>query len=403
MLTTNPPRANATDAIPWRHWLWLIGLIALATGASAWLDNAVSLTSQAMIFLLAVVVASYRLGWRESTICTVAAVTAFNFFFVPPRWTLAVEHHEHFIALAVMLAVGLTITRLAAGLRRAHEYTALNGARARQLHQLAVDVAAAQTAAELLDLGFKALQVDFAEVAVWVVLPDGSDLLTPAEVPAATREGLQCCLREAAVLGPGTGRWPGLEAWYLPLGSKGRMAGAACVKPVQAHDDAGREHATALCALLGNGLWRLRLADAVLQAQAQSQRQQLQSTLLAAVSHDLRTPLAAIIGAASSLRTQRDRLSQAEQDRLLSSMESEAAYLSAVTENTLHLVRLAQGPAALRLDWESIEELWARCLRVCVHATRRGASSCAWPAGFPWSRPIRCCLRSCLITCSTTP
>jgi two-component system sensor histidine kinase KdpD len=190
-----------------------------------------------------------------------------------------------------------------------------------------------------------------------VIADDGSELADPAELPREQREGLRSCVQEQAVLGPGTGRWPGLDAWFLPLGGPGRVVGAARVAPAGAADTPAREHAHALCALLGEGLWRLRLAASMQVAQADAQRQQLQGTLLAAVSHDLRTPLAAIVGAASALRAQGDRLSGAEQQRLLGSIESEADYLSAVTENTLHLVRLAEGPATLRRDWESLEEV----------------------------------------------
>jgi two-component system sensor histidine kinase KdpD len=95
----------------------------------------------------------------------------------------------------------------------------------------------------------------------------------------------------------------------------------------------------------------------MLAAQSEAQHQQLQSTFLAAISHDLRTPLAAIVGAASSLQTQRDKLSPAEQERLLGSIVSEATYLSTMTENTLQLVRLASPTQALRRDWESMEEI----------------------------------------------
>jgi two-component system, OmpR family, sensor histidine kinase KdpD len=350
-----PPAEPTT--IPWRNWGVVLLLLCAATLAATWLDGEVSITSQAMLYLLAVVVASYRLGWRESTVCVVVAVTAFNFFFVPPRWTLAVEHHEHFIALAVMLAVGLTVTRLASGLRRESRLAQLNATRARQLQSLAAELAGAETQSALLQLGRSALRQEFAVASVVVTASDDGETSDLAELPLALREGLRCCIAEQAVLGPGTGRWPGLDAWYLPLGGPGRVIGAACVSPVAASDADAREHAQALCALLGEGLWRLRLAASMQAAQAQAQRQQLQGTLLAAVSHDLRTPLAAIVGAASSLRSQRDRLSMTEQDRLLGSIESEAAHLSAVTENTLHLVRLAEGTPALRRDWESLEEI----------------------------------------------
>ncbi|OIQ72755.1 sensor protein KdpD [mine drainage metagenome] len=164
-------------------------------------------------------------------------------------------------------------------------------------------------------------------------------------------------MREAAVLGPGTGRWPGLNAWYLPLGNKPRMHGAVCVQPAVAGDTGAREHAQALCTLLGQSLLRVRLADSTHWAQTEAQRLQLQSTYLAAISHDLRTPLAAVVGAASSLQTQRDKLDLQEQDRLLASIVSEATYLSSVTENTLQLVRLSNASQQINRDWESMEEI----------------------------------------------
>jgi two-component system sensor histidine kinase KdpD len=112
-----------------------------------------------------------------------------------------------------------------------------------------------------------------------------------------------------------------------------------------------------LCALLAQALWRLNVTSSMLAAQRESQRQQVQSTFLAAISHDLRTPLAAVVGSASSLQTQRDKLSAAEQDRLLGSIVSEASYLSTVTENTLQLVQLVNSSQALKRDWESMEEI----------------------------------------------
>ena len=119
---------------------------------------------------------------------------------------------------------------------------------------------------------------------------------------------------------PGTGRWPGIDAWVVPLGSRGQVIGAVRIEPAPAADELGREHAAALASVLAQGLWRLRSAQASLLAQAGLQRQKLQSTFLAAVSHDLRTPLAAIVAAAWALQAQRERLPAAEQERMLESI-----------------------------------------------------------------------------------
>ncbi|MCX7256215.1 MAG: DUF4118 domain-containing protein [Polaromonas sp.] len=330
-------------------WLSVLALLVAATLCAMALDQHVTLMSQAMVYVLAVVIASYKLGRLESVLCAVGSVSALNFFFVPPRWTLAVENRELFVALAAMLGVSLVISHLAAGVRRESQAARQSEQRARQLQALSTELVSAASAAEVLEEGQKVLDAAYAGPCTLVLADEAQTLPDNSGVPDAVLDGLRCCVREAAVLGPGTGRWPGLNAWYLPLGDGGPIVGAACVRPAQAADTEGREHVQAL--------WRLRLAASVQAAQGQAQRHQLQSTFLAAVSHDLRTPLAAIVGAASSLQTQRERLSLAEQDRLLGSIANEAAYLSEVTENTLQFVRLSSSAQALRRDWESVEEI----------------------------------------------
>lgn len=340
-----------------RRWSLVVVLLALATGIGLLLEPHVSLTSQAMIYVLAVALAAYKLEWVESAVCAVGAVTALNFFFVPPRWTFEVESQEHFIALTTMLVVALVISRLASGLRRETAVARLNEQRARQLQALAAELSAASTAQQVQALGRAALDLAFAGPNTLVLADDAEALAQVEGLDAAVRDGMRCCMREGAVLGPGTGRWPGLAAWYLPLGERAKVLGAACVRPAAAADEEGREHAQALCALLAQALWRLRLTASMLAAQGEAERQQLQSTFLAAISHDLRTPLAAIVGAASALQTQHDKLAPTEQARLLDSIASEASYLSAITENTLQLVRLASPGLVLRRDWESMEEI----------------------------------------------
>lgn len=340
-----------------RGWLRVLLLLGVATACGLLLSPYVSLTSLAMLYVLAVVLAAYRLGWIESAVCAVGAVTALNFFFVPPRWTFAVDSRENFFALVAMLVLALVISRLATGLRRETELAHLNEQRARQLQALASELAGVALPQDVLAMGRAALNAAFAGPCALVLTEPGHALTDDEELNDQVRDGLRQCMADAAVLGPGTGRWPGLDAWYLPLGDKGRVAGAACVQPARPDDESGRQHAQALCAMLAQALWRLHLADSMRAAQSEAGYQQMQSTFLAAISHDLRTPLAAIVGAASSLQTQRDKLGPAEQERLLSSIASEAAYLSAVTENTLQLVRLTGSAQALQRDWESIEEI----------------------------------------------
>jgi len=351
-------------------------LLGAATACGFMVDHHVSLTSQAMVYVLAVVIASYTLSWKESVACAIGAVTAFNFFFVPPRLTLQVDSQEHLIALFTMLLVALVISHLAAGLRRETEFARLNAERAGQLQLLATELASATTPDEIIALARAALDSAFEGPCLLALCEPDSERGFGASLPESTRNAMQCCVTEAAVLGPGTGRWPGLDAWHLPLGSKGHMSGSVCIQSADSRDNSGREHAQALCSLLGQALWRVRLTSSMLAAQHEAQRQQMQSTFLAAISHDLRTPLAAVVGAASSLQTQRDKLSSSEQERLLVSIVSEATYLSTLTENTLQLVRLTSASQVLNRDWESMEEIVGAVLaRVRQRDTKRRIKS----------------------------
>jgi two-component system sensor histidine kinase KdpD len=349
-MSTHPSARKTTPTV--RDWAEVLVLLALATGVGLLLDRHVPLTSHAMSYVLAVVIAAYRLPRVPSLVSAFGAVTAFNFFFVPPQWSFEVESRGHLIVLFVMLAVALVLSHLAAALRRETAAAQLNERRALQLQGLATRLAGASEPEAVLSMAHEAFHAAFSGPCAVAGLNWKGELDAPAEL----RDNMLCCMREAAALGPGTGRWPGLNAWYLPLGDKGKMNGAVCVQNVSAADHSGREHAQALGTLISQALWRVQLTQSVQAAQEESQRHHIKSTFLAAISHDLRTPLAAIVGAASSLQTQRDKLSPAEQERLVGSILSEATYLSTVTENTLQLVRL-DSASGLHRDWESMEEI----------------------------------------------
>lgn len=352
-----PSTPNKPGTLPLRTVAIILGLLALATAGAYLLDHQVSLTSQAMLYVLVVVIAAYTLPRLASVLCALGAVTAFNFFFVPPRWTFAVDSQEHLIALFTMLLVALVISHLAAGLRRETELARFSEIRARQLQELATTLAGAKDSDAMREVVQQALDAAFSGPNHLALLQADGTLGCSANLDVGILDGLRSCMRENAVLGPGTGRWPGLNAWYLPLGSTEQMQGAACIQNISAGDTQGREHAQALCALLAQTLWRLRLSADITASQAEAHRQQVQSTFLAAISHDLRTPLAAVVGAASALQTQRDKLSAADQQRLLDSIVREASYLSTVTENTLQLVQLTNTLQPLQRDWEAMEEI----------------------------------------------
>src|SRR5512133_977462 len=198
----NSPELSASNRPPARSWVVVALLLTAATACSFLLDRHVSLTSQAMIYVLAAVIAAYKLDWIESAVCAVAAVTALNFFFVPPRWTFEVENQEHFIALGAMLVVALVISHLAKGVRRETELARLNERRARQLQALATDLSSVTSPADIVALGHKALDAAFAGPCSLALTQDGRelDLDLAADLDPAVRDGMRCCVKEEAVL-----------------------------------------------------------------------------------------------------------------------------------------------------------------------------------------------------------
>jgi len=172
--------------------------------------------------------------------------------------------------------------------------------------------------------------------------------------------GLWHCVRLSRQFGPGTGHEPDLPALYLPLRGTGDEAFGAAMIPVAPNEfraDDVLVQAQALCDQMGQLLHRARTQRQAESAQAHAQGQAVRNALLAAISHDYRTPLAAIMGAASSLRDQGGKLAPAQRERLANSIVAETRQLSRLTDNTLQLVRLDAPGVKLRLDWESPDEL----------------------------------------------
>lgn len=351
---------------------------ALAWAGAVALDHQVDLANQAMLFVLASVIASVWLSAPAAFVFALACMLGFNWAFVPPRGSFSVDVERHAILLLAMLLVSWLIAGLVWRLR-AQAAAARDAARwAARLQALGE---ALRDSAEPADQAAAVVQA-LAELggapASLMLLRDGLPQADVAEAlwlhgepaDADERAGLWLCLRQSQPFGPGTGRHGEQPAWYLPLRSGGASHGAALVRlaePEAAADDI-RARAQALCDLLGAALQRAALARQTEAAHELAQSQGVRNALLAAISHDYRTPLAVILGAASSLQQQGERQSAAQRERLAGQIVVEVEQLSRMTDNTLQLARLDTPGVALRLDWESAEEIVGTAL---AHARRR--------------------------------
>lgn len=340
-------------------------LVALATVAAWFMDGEYSLASQAMVYLLAVVFAAFCFGGPTAIATAILAVSTLNFFYIPPRYTFSVEGPEYLIDLAAVLVVSLVVSGLAARLRSETEQARLGERRAQETYALAEAIGAAQQERELLHQAVTGLWKAFGVPCCIMLREARGNPIRATQVPEAPTldvdlDAAQWVIENQVAIGPSTGYWPRLSSWYIPLPAPEVGLGVVVVAvgdqmPGRAEDD--RRHAEALARQIAVALQRARLGEEANRANREVEAESVRSALLASISHDFRTPLAVIIGAASTLSTQDNAMTSAQRAALIATIENEATQMSAVAENILQLARLSSGALSLRRDWESIEEI----------------------------------------------
>jgi two-component system, OmpR family, sensor histidine kinase KdpD len=353
----------------------LAGLGAWAVGWAALLalDGRLDLSNLAMLLVCASALATLWWPVVASMVGSALSVLMFNWLLVPPRGSFQVDLHQHAVLLLAMLLLNWLIAALMAARQRQAD-----GARrlARQALQLRgwgdrlrdADDALAEAGA------LRQVLSELVDGTVALLALRGGPLAPTEEQAPALRLGdsdadqlaaLWFCVRQGQPMGPGTGRHQELPEWVLPLRGRGVCLGAVALRgrPVERADADLRAHAQALCDQMGLALQRQWAARNEAITREQAQTQGVRNALLAAISHDYRTPLATIMGAASSLESQSDRLSIAQRRRLAQVIVEESEQLSRLTDNTLQLARLDAASVVLRSDWESAEEIVGAALR----------------------------------------
>ena len=340
--------------------VWAVGW-ALLWG----LDGHIDLSGLALgLVLVAACTALWLPPWAVVLACVLSAL-CFDVAFVPPRGELRVALYQHWLLLAALLVVSTLVALLTAGQRRMADQARQAAAWAEALRGFAERLREAGDPREAAaDLQARLRQMAGAETALLLSAADaGAEAQTVGTVDGDEAAGLRLCAGDGRAMGPGTGRHEEQPAWYLPLRGRQACVGAALLRQPGAGLDAQRLQAQALCDQMGLAIERadaLRLAS---NAQAQAQAQALRNTLLTAIAHDHRTPLATILGAASALHDQAERLPPAQQRRLAATIVDEAHQMARLTDNMLQLARLGTPGQALQLDWESAEEIVGGVLR----------------------------------------
>jgi two-component system sensor histidine kinase KdpD len=337
-----------------------------ATTAIAWLVFPVSeLSNIVMLYLLGIVAVATRHGRGPSAAASVLSVAAFDFFFVHPYLDFAVSDVRFALSFGVMLVVGLVISNLTIRIRAQAEAARQRERRTAALYALSRELASTRGITELVGVVVRHVAEVF-RADVMVLLPDADGRLAPH---AATPD-LRPDITELAVAkwvhdhrqpaGLTTATLPGARALYLPLVAPRGAIGVLGVRPVHTRDlksPEQRRHLEAFANQAALALDRTRLASEAQAAEVRLETEELRSALLSSVSHDLRTPLASITGAVSTVLDEDIRLAPEKRRELLESARAEAERLNRLVQNLLDITRLQAGALALRREWHSMEEV----------------------------------------------
>ena len=341
-----------------------------------------------MLYLIAVVGVAMAYGRGPAALASVLNVGAFDFFFVPPRFTFAVGDAQYLLTFAVMLAVGLVVGQLTAGLRFQARVATHREQRSRSLFEVARGLSSVLTTEQVVEAAGDAVAREFrARVHIFVL--DANDRLASpqgdADAAGLDAGAARWAYDHAQDAGLGTDTLPGNPWRYLPLKAPMRVRGVLALKPEEPRllgVPEQRRQLETFAALTAIALERVHYVDVAQHATVQIETERLRNSLLAALSHDLRTPLAGLVGMAESLRLTTPALS-AGQRELADELRDEALRMSTQVNNLLDMARIESGEVRLRHEWHSVEELAGSSARVAARVLQPRQLTTDIPADLP--------------------
>ncbi len=375
----------------WPGYAWTAVVSVGITLLAAPLADTLELVNIVMLFLIGVVGVAMRFGRGPAALAAMINVAAFDYFFVPPRISFAVSDVQYLVTFAVMLGVGLLIGQLTAGLRFSAGVSSSRERRAQSLFELTRDLSAALESDQVAALGAAAVQGHFGGQAL-VLSTDGADrLVTPAQPPAGLDANVaDWAYQHGQPAGLGTATLAAQPWHYVPLRAPMRVRGVLALQPAQPRWLLIPEQAQQLDTLarqIAIALERVHYVEVAQQAVVEMESERLRNALLGAISHDVRTPLTALIGLAESLQTlPPDGRAEAQADTARA-IVAQARALHALVDNLLDMARLESGMAGgavnLRRDWQSVEEVVGSSIRAARPALGDMPVRTALPADLP--------------------
>ncbi|MEO8671134.1 MAG: sensor histidine kinase KdpD [Tahibacter sp.] len=364
-------RAIKTVAGPWRDYVFALAVSAAAFVLATLADRILSVANLSQIFLIAVLVVAVRSRMAVAVFTAVVCFLGYNFFFAPPRYTFTITNGNDALTVILFLTTALICSRLATRLSaQVHLLRAAN-AHAQVLGKLGQRLTAAADAGQVCDIGARTLAAALqSEVAILMRDPITTTLSIAAARPSSfvlgntDRAAADWALVHQQPAGRFTDTLNASTCWLLPLPDESQSLGIAAIRFDRDNElltPQHRELATAIVQDIAQALARTRLADALENSRVQGETERLRAALLASVSHDLRSPLSAMLGSAESVQRYGEQMSPSERDELLSGIVMEGQRLDRYIQNLLDMTRLGHGGLTLQRDWVALDEIVGAC------------------------------------------
>lgn len=354
-------REIKSGTIKWRNY----ALATIACGITTLLAEALlrifDLSNVVMILLLTVVGISIRFGRGPGAWAAALSVLLFDFFFVPPRFSFSVSDVQYLFTFALMLLVALTIGQLAAKLRFEATIANLRERRAQALAALSKELSGALTVEQVVEIANRNVSGTFNS-AVALLLPSSQEKTkvagTSSSQPTIDTAVAQWVYDHQLPAGLGTHTLSAAASHYLPLKAPMRTRGVLVLEAKDLlflNEPEEKRLLDTFAAQIALALERVHYVEVAQDALVSMEGERLRNSLLSAISHDLRTPLTALVGLASTLAD--TNLPENTQKELALAIRNEAQQMTELVTNLLDMARLQAGGMKLKKDWQSIEEI----------------------------------------------
>ncbi len=368
----------------WLTYLWATLACFTATAVAAVLLRVFDLANVVMLFLLTVVGIALRGGRGPGAWAAFLAVACFDFFFVPPKLSMRVGDTQYIFTFVLMLGVALAIGQLTARLHHQARVASARERRAVLLARLSRELAGALVTEQIVEIALRDFGGGF-HAGVGLALPDANDRVRAvAANPIAIDESIaQWVFDHAQAAGAGTGTLSAARARYIPLKAPMRVRGVLALEFAEAEplrEPEEQRLLEACCGQLALALERVHFVEVAQNTLVQIEGERMRNMLLSAMSHDLRTPLTTILGAAQTAETQ---LRDHAVAPLLASISEQARVMLRLIENLLDMARLQARGVELNRQWQSLEEILGSALRELREPLRAHPVKVRLPADLP--------------------